>query len=57
VTRKPTKVLAGIALQKAKSGLPLTPDQYEKVHRSAKLADEAQERKRLEREAAEKAKQ
>jgi hypothetical protein len=55
--RKPTKVLAGIALQKAKSGLPLTPDQYEKVHRSAKLADEAQERKRLEREAAEKAKQ
>jgi len=27
------------------------------VHRSAKLADEAQERKRLEREAAEKAKQ
>ena len=52
--RKPTNVLAEMALQKEKSGLPLTADQYEKVHRSAVLADEAQERKRLER-AAEKA--
>ena len=53
--RKPTNVLAEMALQKAKSGLPLTADQYEKVRRSAVLADEAQERERLEREAAEKA--
>jgi hypothetical protein len=40
-----------MAHQKAKSGVPLTPDQYEKVRRSAVLADEAQERKRREREA------
>lgn len=53
--RKPTKVLTEMAFQKEKSGLPLTADQYKKVHRSAGLADEAQERKRLEREAAEKA--
>jgi hypothetical protein len=40
-----------LADQRAKSGLPLTADQYAKLMRSAAIATEAQERKRQELEA------
>lgn len=46
-----------MAYQKAKSGLPLTQEQHDKLMRSAAAADAAQERKKREREAAEKASQ
>jgi hypothetical protein len=52
---KPTLAAAELAELRAKSGLPLTPDQYAKLMKSTRLADEALERKRQEKEAKKKA--
>ena len=43
---------AAMAFQKAKSGLPLTQDQHDKLMLSARSADAADERKKQKREAA-----
>ena len=47
----PTQKANELAYRKEKNGLPLTPDQYEKLMRSAALADEAGGRKKEAREA------
>lgn len=56
LTRKlPTLAAVELAAQKEACGLPLTPTQYERVMRSASLADEAQEREKERRKAERKA--
>ena len=42
---KPSEKAYEISEQKARAGLPLTPDQYQRLMRSARLSDERAEQR------------